>query len=228
MRALTTSGRMTAIAISSVLLLLATGIGVRLRHVGQHRQLATAPSVPPARERDSAPPAPLSAVRELPSAFPRNTHLPPIREGDVSGSVDPDLFSPGRDLVYVDDPRVWWESDHDKDDDECDHSVHRAMEIPLRRLIALVCARNGVLEVHDAYRPAKIHSSRSLHKEGRALDITCDELGLEELAKLCWGAGFDWVYYEASAKGGAHVHVSVRRDQDAVERDSTAQQANGR
>lgn len=152
-------------------------------------------------------------ARPLPDAFPRDTYRPALRESTASGAVDLTQFSAGRDLVYVNDDRVWWESDHDKNlDDECDHSIHRAMEIPLRRLIELVVNEGGVLEVHDTYRPSGIHNTRSLHKEGRAIDITCDQISLEHLARLCWAAGFDWVYYEASAKGGAHVHGSVRRD----------------
>ncbi len=90
--------------------------------------------------------------------------------------------------------------------------MHHAIETPLRLLIELVHREGGTLEIHDAYRPEGVHNARSLHKEGRALDMTCDELGLERLACLCWAAGFDWVYYEASARGGAHVHCSVKRD----------------
>ena len=51
----------------------------------------------------------------------------------------------------------------------------------------------------------------SLHKEGRAIDVTCDQMPLEELAKLCWISGFDWVYYEARKGKGPHIHCSVRR-----------------
>lgn len=151
-------------------------------------------------------------VRPIPAEFTRDTHRPAESEGAVSGSRDPDLFSAGRDLIYVDDSRVFWESDSDKNDVECDHSMHRAMEDPLRLLIELVHKQGGTLEVHDAYRAEGVHNERSLHKEGRAIDVTCDELGLEQLSCLCWAAGFDWVYYEASSRGGAHVHCSVKRD----------------
>ena len=150
-------------------------------------------------------------VRAEPTRFPPNEHLPPRREGAVCLSVDPNSFSPGRDLVRVDDARVWWESDQDENDDEDDHSMHYAMETPLRRLIELVAQRGGTLKVQDAYRASRVHSSRSLHKEGRALDLTCDEWPLEDLAKLCWAAGFDWVYYEAPKGGGEHIHCSIIR-----------------
>ncbi|MFC1452487.1 hypothetical protein ACFLSJ_03985 [Verrucomicrobiota bacterium] len=112
--------------------------------------------------------------------------------------------------MYIDDPRVWWESDNDDKDTEDDHSIHRSLEAPLRRLIELVHERGGALEVQDAYRAGGVHNPRSLHKEGRALDVTCDEMSLEDLAKLCWAAGFDWVYHEDRGTG-PHVHCSVRR-----------------
>ncbi|NQT91684.1 MAG: hypothetical protein HQ559_02900 [Lentisphaerae bacterium] len=152
-------------------------------------------------------------VRAIPSSFPPDTNLPEINEVKASGAIDLSSFSPGRDLIYVNDARAWWESDHDKQaDDEDDHTIHASMEIPLRRLVELVSAAGGILEIHDAYRPAGIHNPRSLHKEGRAIDVTCDEMSLEKLAGLCWAAGFDWVLHEASARAGAHVHCSVRRN----------------
>ena len=150
--------------------------------------------------------------REPPERFARDTHLPPIAERKVSGSNDPATFDPTRDLVRVEDARAWWESDHDKGDTEDDHVVHRHLKIPLRRLIDEVHARNGILEIHDTYRPSGIHNSRSLHQEGRAIDVTCDEMARGELAKLCWKVGFDWVYYEYRKGNGAHIHCSVRRD----------------
>jgi len=151
------------------------------------------------------------AVRAPPKSFPPDSNMPPMKEALVCGSIEDKDFSPARDLVFVDDPRVWWESDTDKADDEDDHSVHRDLELPLRRLIELVCARGGLLKVHDSYRPQSVHKSISLHKEGRAIDLTCDEIGLENLAKLAWSAGFDFVLYEAPSNGGDHVHCSVRR-----------------
>lgn len=151
-------------------------------------------------------------VRDIPKRFPADTHMPKRGEGTTSGSIHLTAFVPKIDLVRIDDPRVWWESDHDTGDTEDDHILHKAMEIPLRRLINLVEKEGGTLKVQDTYRPTGVHSPKSLHKQGRAIDITCDELGLERLAKLTWAAGFDWVYYEASARGGSHVHASVRAE----------------
>jgi hypothetical protein len=147
--------------------------------------------------------------REEPAHFPRDTHLPNRPELATCAANNPDRFSPGRDLVRLDDSRVEWESDCDSGDDEDDHTIHQAMEEPLNRLIELVIQAGGKLVVQDTYRPQLIHSSKSLHKEGRALDVTSEGISLEKLAKLCWVAGFDWVYYEVSGKGGDHVHCSV-------------------
>jgi hypothetical protein len=151
-------------------------------------------------------------VRKEPARFAPNTHLPRMKELVVSGTLSLPTFLPKYDLVSVDDARVWWESDNDTNDVENDHIVNAALEEPLRRLIELVSQAGGTLKVQDSYREEGIHLDHSLHKEGRAVDLTCDELGLEKLAKLAWAAGFDWVYYETPRKGGAHVHASVRTE----------------
>ncbi|MGQ9660724.1 MAG: hypothetical protein ACUVWX_00115 [Kiritimatiellia bacterium] len=155
---------------------------------------------------------PLAAVpRAWPKRFPPNTHMPPVREALVVGFCDTTIFDPARDLVRVEDPRVWWESDNNQEGDaEDDHLMHRNCEEPFKKVVELVTARGGRLKVHDAYRPTGLHSPRSLHRVGRALDLTCDGPNLEELAKICWVAGFDWVYYEADSKHGAHIHCSIR------------------
>lgn len=151
-------------------------------------------------------------VREAPRRFPPRTSMPNRREEAVCGLPRPDQFDASRDLIRIEDPRVWWESENDKRDTEDDHLFHRSMETPMKRLIELVTAAGGTLKVQDAYRPEGIHKTLSLHREGRAVDLTCDELGLEKLAQLAWAAGFDWVYHEIPRNGGAHVHASVRAD----------------
>jgi hypothetical protein len=213
MRHLTLHGKILVMGSASLFLTVVLLIGMGLRQIDRSRE---APEVHPTIQTQKPGPMPPSVawtpVRPEPKRFAKDTHRPTQSEADVSGARNPDLFSAGRDLVYVDDPRVFWESDDDKNDDECDHSIHRSLEAPLRLVIELVHAAGGTLEVHDAYRASGIHNARSLHKEGRAIDLTCDELGLEKLARLCWAAGFDWVYYEASSRGGAHVHCSVKRN----------------
>lgn len=169
----------------------------------------------------------VNPVRPAPESFARNSKLPNMSERDVCGEIVNSTFSPGRDLIYVTDLRVWWESDNDGEtDNECDHSMHRAMEIPFRRLVNLVESQTEYqLRVQETYRPEGIHSPKSLHKEGRALDITlgykngeklktADEMKelYELLCKLAWQAGFDWVFYEYASGTGPHVHVSVKAD----------------
>ena len=149
-------------------------------------------------------------VREIPTRFPARSHKPTAGEGRTSGSIHTVSFDPETDLLRIEDDRTWWESEHDKNDTEDDHIFHRAMEEPMLRLIELVDQRNGTLKVQDAYRASGIHAKRSLHKQGRAVDLTAKGLSLEELAKLCWASGFDWVYYESPKRGGAHIHASVR------------------
>ncbi|MCX7591696.1 MAG: hypothetical protein N2255_08720 [Kiritimatiellae bacterium] len=157
---------------------------------------------------------PTAVLRSCPRRFPPNTHLPPVRESLVVGFGDSPDFDPQKDLILVEDSRVWWESDENQEgDDENDHLMHRACEKPFRTTVEMVTARGGRLKVQDAYRATGVHSPRSLHREGRAIDLTCDGISLEELAKICWVAGFDWVYHEANSRHGAHVHCSVRRSE---------------
>jgi hypothetical protein len=155
-------------------------------------------------------------VRNEPRRFPPRTYLPDRREEFVSGSPGYFSFDPRADLVRIEDPRVWWESENDRHDTEDDHVFHRSMEEPMRRLIELVHVAGGRLKVQDAYRHEGIHSKKSLHREGRAVDLTCDVLDLEKLAKLAWASGFDWVYYEVPRNNGVHIHASVRADRSAA------------
>ncbi|MDA3799369.1 MAG: hypothetical protein PF692_09840 [Kiritimatiellae bacterium] len=149
--------------------------------------------------------------REEPETFKPKTYLPKVRESEASGSIDLNTFSPGRDLIYFDDKTVWWESENDDStyDTEDDHTMHKNIKKPLEKLIYLVNNAGGTLKVQDTFRGYGIHSTKSLHKEGRAIDLTAENLELEQLAKFAWMAGFDWVYFETS--GGLHIHASVKR-----------------
>jgi len=215
MRNFTLHGKIFILGISSLFITTLILIGAGLRQI-KHNRSTTKKNIVISEKAENklviASKKNYDPVREITSKFRADTHRPPNNEGDTSGKRNADLFSAGRDLIFVDDSRVYWESDNDKNDVECDHSMHKSIEEPVRLLIELVCARGGTLEVQDAYRPSGVHNTRSLHKEGRAIDITCDELGLEALASLAWASGFDWVYFEKSSRGGAHVHVSVKRD----------------
>lgn len=155
-------------------------------------------------------------VRDEPKKFPRHHREPVRREYDASGQIGVEPFDPEVDLIWIDDRRVWWESEHDRDDTEDDHLMHRAMVIPFKRLVNLVDQAGGKLKVQDTYREAGIHHSRSLHREGRAIDLTSEVISLSKLAKLTWAAGFDWVLYEAPKNGGIHIHASVKANRDEL------------
>jgi hypothetical protein len=220
------SSQISAAVVASLALLF-SGCG---RNATEAEPDMSEPEAAPEEETVAEEEAPdLSPVRPFPEKFPRRTHLPDCNESEASGSIVFSSFSAGRDLVFVEDDRVWWESDNDEEeDDECDHSMHRNIELPFRRLVEMCVASGAVLRVQEAYRPASIHSPKSLHREGRALDLTCPSLdpawspdapnadrpspaSLEILAKLAWAAGFDWVYYECPKNSGPHIHASVTR-----------------
>ena len=177
---------------------------------------------PETAEKAKPPPPPPdlhNPVRPAPAAFPPDSNLPRGKEIYASGPIDPATFNPTNDIIRFEDPRVWFESDNDRHADiEDDHLIHRNMEVPLKRLVNLLEKRRGTLKIQDAYRPAdknKIHMAVSLHGEGRAVDLTCDQVSLSDLAKLAWQSGFDFVLYEKPKKSGLHLHCSVKRSPDA-------------
>lgn len=154
-------------------------------------------------------------VRDMPRSFRPGQTMPTGGEGKNSTSIDKVSFRPVNDLIEIYDDRVWWESDEDDatGDDEDDHLFHWAMEKPMCRLINMVDERGGILKVQDSYRDSGIHAAKSLHKQGRAVDVTWmdpetrENRSLSDLAKMCWAAGFNWVYFERSPP---HIHASVR------------------
>lgn len=178
---------------------------------GREARAVTPPAPAPAPQ-SAAHVRPLDQpVRAAPAHFPPDSCLPAGKEFVACGPVNPATFSPGRDLMRFEDPRVWFESDHGHGHEDDDHTIHRCLEEPFRRLVELAAKRGAQIKDYDGYRPNGVHRNDSLHREGRAIDITAEGIPLEELAKLCWQAGFDWVFYENSVKSGAHIHCSVRR-----------------
>jgi hypothetical protein len=179
----------------------------------------TKPEAVEAAKTPEPPPDLHSPVRPAPKSFPPDSNLPRGKESLASGPIDLKSFSPDRDLIRFTDARVWFESDGDRPgDDEDDHIIHRALEVPLKRLVNLLEKKGGKLKIHEAYRAAeknKIHLAISLHCEGRAVDLTCEKGDLGELAKLAWQSGFDFVLYEKPKRSGVHLHCSVRRSPSA-------------
>lgn len=177
------------------------------------------PAVEEVRPKPAPPPDLHNPVRPAPASFPPDSNLPRGKEIYASGPIDLDTFSPSNMLVRLEDARVWFESDRNNaGDNEDDHEIHRAMEVPLRRLINLLEKKGGKLKIHEAYRAAHkndVHLATSLHCEGRAVDLTCERLSLGDLAKLAWQSGFDFVLYEKPRKSGLHLHCSVKRSPDA-------------
>ena len=178
------------------------------------------PVVPEQVQPPPPPPPDLhNPVRPAPSAFPPDSNLPRGKEIYASGPIDLTTFNPTNDIIRFEDSRVWFDSDnHHRPNDADDHLIHRSLEVPLKRLVNLLAKKRGTLKIQDAYRAAdknKIHLAVSLHCEGRAVDLTCDQISLSDLAKLAWQSGFDFVLYEKPVKSGLHLHCSVKRSPDA-------------
>ena len=185
---------------------------------------APIPSGPRVAPPPKKPVYDLNPVRPLPAKFPLNTRMPTRAEAPSSGTLASASFSPETDLVEIFIDSVWWESDNDdaSGDTENDHLMHKSLELPFRRLVKMINEENEksskgvVLKVQDTYREHGVHHAKSLHKHGRAIDLTTGQtddlrtpgIPLSKLGKLCWAAGFDWVFYEA--KGGHHIHVSQK------------------
>ncbi len=63
-----------------------------------------------------------------------------------------------------------------------------------------------LFSIDEAYDSTGVHGLRSLHSEGRALNLSVNADGAGRLAGLAWLAGFDWVSFDEAG----HVHASAR------------------
>lgn len=112
-------------------------------------------------------------------------------------------------LVVYDNPVVVVK---DEEGTGADRRVTALLRDCLDTLAGLVLAEwPGVrLRVTEAWDESGEHSTRSLHYEARAADMTTsdrDGAKLPRLGGLATEAGFGWVQNE-----GDHIHASVRRD----------------
>jgi hypothetical protein len=129
------------------------------------------------------------------------------RVGAISGAVDRGTV-PFHRLVRCDARNIVFK---DEEGTGADRLMTPRLEARLQRLASLVSREwPGVqLRVTEAWDENREHGERSVHYEGRAVDLTTSDLDntrLARLAGLALSAGFEWVAHEPT-----HVHASVSR-----------------
>jgi hypothetical protein len=141
----------------------------------------------------------------------RGTYVPDQPEvervGAISGRIARGTV-PFHRLVRCDAANVLFK---DEEGTGADRLMTPRLEQRLERLAALVQREWPELTVRvtEAWDESNEHGERSLHYEGRALDLTTSDLDgerLGRLAGLALAAGFEWVAHEPT-----HVHASVAR-----------------
>jgi hypothetical protein len=100
----------------------------------------------------------------------------------------------------------------DEEGSGADHMMTKKVSDKLDALAALVKREwPGVkLRVTEAWDENLEHATRSVHYEGRGVDLTTspiDGTKLGRLARLAVDAGFEWVFFENKL----HVHVSMSK-----------------
>ena len=162
--------------------------------------------------RDAGDAPSLSRGRETPrDVFKVGDYAPGRPEIEVVGGADKPIRRRSREYARL------IECTHDSvvfKDEEKNGSDRRMSRRTHERLHAL--ARLVEREwpgkkprVTEAWDENIEHGDKSVHYEGRALDLTVSDLDpskLGRLSALARDAGFDWVYFEDET----HVHVSSR------------------
>lgn len=142
---------------------------------------------------------------------PRGTYHPDKAEAEVVGAINARINrrSPYfQRLVRVESEAIVFK---DEEGTGADRLMTTRTRERLERLSSLVLREwPGVrLRVTEAWDENAEHGAKSVHYEGRALDLTTsdqDSSRLGRLAGMAIEAGFDWVIHEST-----HVHASVAR-----------------
>ncbi|MEA5461676.1 hypothetical protein VB796_21590 [Arcicella sp. LKC2W] len=143
-------------------------------------------------------------------------HKPNVAEVDATASGPFNkVISRGSDefknLQKNENPKIVFKSEEPNPDD--DKMMTQNLKEKVDELADLVEAKWGVtikLRIVEAWDGQMEHSSKSLHYEARAVDITTsdkDSKKLGDLFDLAVTAGFDWVWYEDAL----HIHASVKK-----------------
>jgi len=152
------------------------------------------------------------AGRRLPATLELGEHVPPEPEALVVGEATQRVERRTRGfaaLVRCSNDVVVFK---DEEQTGADRMMSPRAHERLHRLARLTeHAWPGLKpRVTEAWDENGEHTDRSVHYEGRALDLTTSDMDpkkLGRLAGLAWEAEFDWVYFEDPS----HVHASVRR-----------------
>jgi hypothetical protein len=162
--------------------------------------------------RDAGDAPTLSRGREAPrDVFRVGDYAPARPEIEVVGGADKPIRRRSRDYARLVECRHDSVVFKDEEKNGADRRMSRRAHERLHALARLVEREwpGKKPRVTEAWDEETEHGDRSLHYEGRALDITVSDLDTSKLGRLsalARAAGFDWVYFEDAT----HVHVSTR------------------
>lgn len=162
--------------------------------------------------RDAGDAPSLSRGREAPrDVFRVGDYAPGRPEIDVVGGAGKPIRRRSRDysrlVECVHDDIVFKDEEKNGADRRMSRRTHERLHA-LARLVEREWPGKKP-RVTEAWDEDTEHGDKSVHYEGRALDLTVSDLDttkLGRLSALSRDAGFDWVYFEDAT----HVHVSTR------------------